>query len=126
MPEYPKRVKRLIREYAARAYEAELSKALGELERQFAVWRAGPKALRAGLTANSAGELSDHIHAFSRGPAREFWQRYNAGLDDMQVAHAIVTGLLPRDELPSELLEALQSIIAFYERDGAAPSEDTK
>jgi hypothetical protein len=33
MPEYPKRVKRLIREYAARAYEAELGKALGELER---------------------------------------------------------------------------------------------
>lgn len=117
MPEYPKRVKRLIREYAARAYETELGQALGELERQFAVWRAGQL---------SAGELSDHIHAFSRGPARELWQRYNAGLDDMQVAHAIVTRLLPRDELPSELLEALQPIIAFYERDGAAPSGDTE
>lgn len=117
MREYPKRVKRLIREYAARAHEAELGKALGELERQFAVWRAGQI---------SAGELSDRIYAFSRGPARELWQRYNAGLDDMQVAHAIVTGLLPRDELPGELLEAFQPIIAFYEREGAAPPQSAE
>jgi hypothetical protein len=32
MREYPKQVKRLIREYAARAYEAELGQALRELE----------------------------------------------------------------------------------------------
>ena len=31
------------------------------------------------------GELSDRIHAFSRGPARELWQRYNAGLDDRAI-----------------------------------------
>lgn len=41
MREYPKRVKRLLREYAAKAYEAELGRALGELEQQFAVWRSG-------------------------------------------------------------------------------------
>lgn len=35
MREYTKRIKRLIREYAARAYEAELGQALGELEQQF-------------------------------------------------------------------------------------------
>jgi hypothetical protein len=62
MREYPKQVKRLIREYAARAYEAELGQELGELEQQFAAWRSGQI---------SAGELSDRIHAFSRGPAHE-------------------------------------------------------
>lgn len=112
MREYSKPVRRLLREYAARAYEAELGQALGELEQQFAVWRSGQL---------SAGELSDRVYAFTRGPARELWQRYNARLDDMQVAYAIVTGLLPRAELPAELLDALQPIIAFYEREGAAP-----
>lgn len=113
MREYPKRMKRLIREYAARAYEAELGRALGELEQQFAVWRSGH--IR-------AGELSDRIHAFHQGPARELWSRYNAGLDDMQVAYAIVSELLPRDELPAEVLEALQPVISFYERVQAEPT----
>ncbi|GAB4126228.1 MAG: hypothetical protein OHK0050_38900 [Roseiflexaceae bacterium] len=34
--------------------------------------------------------------------------------DDTLVAHAIVTGRLPRETLPAELLEALQPILAFY------------
>src|SRR5262245_30099193 len=104
---YSKGVRRLIREYASRAYEAELSRALGELEQQFVAWRSGQI---------SASELSDDIQAFTRGPARELHQRYNANLDDVQVAHAITTGLLPRDTIPAELLEALQPIIGFYER----------
>ncbi len=54
MREYLKQIKRLIREYAARAYEAELGRALGELEAQFAAWRSGQI---------SAAELSDRIHA---------------------------------------------------------------
>jgi hypothetical protein len=114
MREYSKRVKRLLREFAARAYEIELGRALGELEQQFALWRS---------SQISAGELSDRVHAFTRGPARELWDRYNARLDDTQVAYAVVTGLLPRDELPAELLEALQQIIDFYEREEAAPRQ---
>lgn len=123
MREYPKPIKRLIREYAARAYEAELGQALGELEAQFTRWRSGAKALRAGLTANSAAELSDRLHAFHRGPARELWSRYNARIGDTLVAHAIVTGLLPRETIPAELLTALQPIIAFYEREQAEPEQ---
>ncbi len=107
MREYPKRVKRLIREYASQAYEAELGLALADLEQQFAIWRSGQIG---------AGELSDRIYAFTRGPARELWGRYNANIDDMQVAHAIVVGILPRDAIPAELLGALQPIIAFYEQ----------
>lgn len=55
MPVLPRRVRRLIREHAARAYEAELGQALGELEQQFAAWHNGHI---------SAFELSDRIHAF--------------------------------------------------------------
>jgi hypothetical protein len=44
----------------------------------------------------------------------------------MHVAYAVATGLLPRDELPAELLEALEPIIAFYEREQAAPDGDAE
>ena len=114
MREYSKRVKRMIREYASRAYEAELSRALGKLEQRFAAWRSGQI---------SASELSDRVHAFTRGQVRELHRRYNANLDDVQVAHAIATSLLPRDTIPAELLEALQPIIGFYEREQAAPGQ---
>lgn len=117
MREYPKQIKRLIREYAARAYEAELGQALGELETQFSRWRS---------SEISAGELSDHIHTFHQGPARELWNRYNARIDDTLVAHAIVTGLLPRESIPAELLEAIQPILAFYEREQAAPEQEAE
>ena len=117
MHQYPKHIKRLIREYAGQAYEIELGLALGELEQQFALWRAGQI---------SAGELSDRIHVFHQGPSRELWGRYNARIDDMLVAHAIVTGLLPRETIPAELLEALQPTIAFYERKLVAEEQDTE
>jgi hypothetical protein len=116
MREYPKQIKRLIRAYAARAYEAELGQALGELDQQFAAWRNGQI---------SAFDLSDRIHTFHQGPARELWSRYNARIDDTLVAHAIVTGLLPREIIPAELLEAPQPIIAFYHRDRAEPGQDS-
>ncbi|NJO82131.1 MAG: hypothetical protein HC828_04540 [Blastochloris sp.] len=117
MRQYPKPIKRLIREYAARAYEAELGRALGELDQQFAAWRNGQI---------SAFELSDHIHVFHQGPARELWSRYNARIDDTLVAHAIVTGLLPRETIPAELLEALGPILAFYKRDQAEPEQEAE
>lgn len=117
MHQYPKHIKRMIREYAAQAYEIELSRALGELEQQFALWRTG---------LISAGELNDRIHAFHQGPARELWSRYNARIDDMLVAQAIVTGLLPRETIPAELLEALQPSMNFYARQLAAPEQDAE
>ena len=114
MPQYSKSVKRLLRQYAALAYEAELGRALRALEGEFRRWHSGEIA---------ASELSDRVYAFTRGSARELWSRYNAGLDDMQVAHAITLGLLPRDDLPATLLQALQPVIAFYEREGAGAEQ---
>lgn len=117
MRECPKPIKRLIREYAAQAYEAELGQALGELEQQFSAWRDGEI---------SAFELSDHIHTFHQGLARELWERYNARIDDTLVAHAIASGLLPRESIPAELLAALQPILAFYERKRTEPGQDSE
>lgn len=43
----------------------------------------------------------------------------------MQVAHAIATGLLPRDSLPAALLAALRRVIAFYEAQDDSAGEDS-
>ena len=63
---------------------------------------------------------------FTRGRSRELWGRYNARIDDMLVAQAIVTGLLPRETIPAELLEALQPSMDFYERQQAAPEQEAE
>lgn len=51
--------------------------------------------------------------------------KFKAGIDDTLIARAIVTGLLPRERIPAELLEALQPILAFYERERSEPGQDS-
>jgi len=41
MTEYPKRIKRLLREYNTAAHKQELHRELGKLDRSFAAWRSG-------------------------------------------------------------------------------------
>lgn len=120
MPEYSKVIKRLLREHAALAHEEELRRALLPLGDEFDRWRRGE--------VGSEG-LSGHIHEFHQGPAREIWKRYHQGLPDVAVAYAIWRGILQREKVPAELLEALDPALAFYEsldgdvRDGAAAEE---
>ena len=57
----PKRVKRLLREYASAAHEEELRRALLALAEAFKRWEHGDL---------DSGELSDLIHRFHQGPAR--------------------------------------------------------
>jgi hypothetical protein len=105
--EFSKKIKRLIREFLGEAYERELHRELTKLDQSFAAWRSG---------SIGSGELSDRIHQFEVGPARELWKQYNnRGYEYMSVAYAVVTGILSRDEVPAELLEALEQPMAFYE-----------
>ena len=106
MHEYSKKVKKLIREFAAEAHERELHRELTKLDRRFAEWRAG----RLG-----SGELSDEIHQYETGPSRELFKRYNGELPDMMVAYAITAGILERREMPAELLEALSGPLQYFE-----------
>ena len=106
MREYSKKIKKLIREFAAEAHERELHRELTALDRRFSEWRAG----RLG-----SGELSVEIHQYETGPSRELFKRYNGALPDMMVAYAIVVGILQREEIPAELLEALAGMIEYYD-----------
>jgi hypothetical protein len=107
--EMPKRLKRALREAAMTAREEELRRALVPLEAAFQRWR----AVHVG-----SGELAELIHEFHEGPVRELFKKYNYGPLELAVAHAIVSGVLDRSRLPSELVEALGRAIAFYEEQG--------
>jgi hypothetical protein len=102
---YSKAIKRLLREYLAEAHERELHRELTKLDESFAEWRTG---------AIGSGELDHRIHEYKRGPARELYKRYNHGEADLPVAYAIVAGILPEDEVPAELLEALDRRLGFF------------
>jgi len=105
MQNYPKPIKRLLREYLGKAYERELQRELAKLDKSFAEWRSGQL---------SSGELSEGIHRYETGPSRELFKRYNDGPVDMNVAYAIVVGMLDQAEVPPELLEAISRPISFY------------
>jgi len=106
MQTYSKKIKRLIREYMAEAYERELHRELMKLDQSMNEWREGKI---------SNGEMSHRIHLFEVGPSRELFERYNDSPADMNVSYAIVAGLLGRDEVPTELLEAISGSMAFYQ-----------
>ena len=64
-PNYSKRVKQLMRALGETAYERELSRALQQLDADFAVWRSG---------SLSPVELTEKIRTFHDKTARELLQ----------------------------------------------------
>jgi len=106
MREYPKAIKRLLRQYAIEAYENELHRELTKLDNSFAEWRNGNI---------SSSELSHRIRLYETDPSRELYNRYNSGDDAMNVAYAIVTGLIRKDEVTADVLEALEGPLSFYQ-----------
>ena len=106
MRPYPKKIKRLLREYMIEAYERELHRELTKLDQSFAEWRNG---------VISSGELSHRVHEYNSGPSRQLYKHYNYGDNDMNVAYAIVAGILDKDGMPTELLEAIEGQIKFLQ-----------
>ena len=89
-----KRINRLLRELADRAYEEALGRELSKLEESFHAWRAGKLA---------AFDLTQEIHRFHQGPNRELYIHYTSRLHELVVARAVVQGLLPESSLTEEL-----------------------
>jgi len=106
MQQYPRNIKRLLREFMVEAYERELHHELSKLDQGFVEWRD---------EQISSGELSSRVHQYETGPSRELYKKYNYSYHDANVAYAIATGILKQDEIPTELLEAISSFLAFYQ-----------
>lgn len=105
MDQTPKRLKRLVREWAGVAHDRELSKALLNLWAHFQRWQRGEL---------SATELNDVIHQFHNGASRNIWKTYATNRLESAVAFAVATGVLRADELPSELRQHIAGLIEVY------------
>jgi hypothetical protein len=100
-----KSIRHQLRESLLEAYERELNRELKKLDQSFEEWRRGEIC---------NGELSLRIHQYDRGPSKELYRRYNSGQDEMNIAYAIVVGILDEKDLSEELLEALDRPLSFY------------
>ena len=106
MQEIPKRMKRLIREWAGVAHERDLRDALNELRAQFDRWERGEI---------DSFESNDLVHKHHDGASREIWKRYAR----THLSPAVAAGVLRTEELPSELVQHLAGLIQFYKDDQA-------
>lgn len=104
--EFSKRVRFLLRQLASKAHEREVRKLLEPLAGSFTEWEAGKLG---------TWDMVERIHRFVQGPCRRLAKRYDtASILHMNVAYAIVTGLVSESEVPAEVMKALEAPIAFY------------
>jgi hypothetical protein len=87
-----------LRRFAGLAYERELAKALETLEKDFRQWK---------KSKITAFELSDLIHKFHNGIARDLRSFYTTGPAELNVKHAIVKGAILKNEISPGILEKL-------------------
>ena len=106
MRDYPKPIKKWLRELMGTAYERELQRELRQLDQSFAAWRAGRL---------SSGELSERVHQYDAGPSGALYNHYHHSPPDLAVAYALVVGILQPDEVPPEVLAALSGPLHFYQ-----------
>jgi hypothetical protein len=111
MDELPKPIKRALRELAGTAYSVELGRALEALHGEFDRWKRGDI---------TAFDLSEAIHQFHDGRARELYGRYVTGQTKAAVAYAVAHGVLDRSKVAPEVLQHLVGVLSFFEaQDGA-------
>ena len=88
-----------------------MRQALTELAAQFDRWKRGEI---------DSFELNELVHRFHQDTSREIWKRYATTHLEAAVASAVTTGVLRKEELPSELFQHLAGLIDFYEHDLSA------
>ena len=119
MRDYPKAVRRKLEELAVQAYERDLNKEIAKLADRFDEWRAGQW---------DPWELTDLIHKFHNGPARELYKVYNSDFRDLAVASALARGILSQEEVPGEVWPYIQDEVEIIrhrldEEDSSDPQE---
>lgn len=107
LPSFSKKEYGRLRQLAGQAWEAALDAELEKLEADFRRWR--NKEI-------NAFELSDRIHAFHNGENRELYLRYTQLPPHTTVPHALAAGLLPKENIDAALLDKLQALIDFYQK----------
>ena len=111
MQEIPKRIKRMIREWAGVAHERDLRNALTDLRAQFDRWERGEI---------DSFELNDLVHKHHDGASREIWKRYATNRLSPALASAVAAGVLRTEDSPSELVKLLAGLIDLYQHELSA------
>lgn len=99
--EWTKKQRKQLRELAGKAYELELTGELENLETEFTRWRRGEIDVH---------DLSDRIHQFHEGPARNLFLAYNDTANEIAVGSAIGRGILGEEDVPPGIFEALRDL----------------
>jgi len=102
MTDPAKALKRAVRDLAAMAHERELTSALESLHHQFSSWRNGEIG---------PFDLTDAIHRFHNGIARDLYNRYSSGaILEAAVAAAMIRGTISEAEIPEVARERLAQL----------------
>lgn len=104
--DYPKRIKRILRQLCTQAYEAELARALNDLDTRFIEWKRG---------AITPFDLNDAIHEFHQNASRELYNKYSNPLLGPTIASAIADGLLDREVIAPEVLSYITDDLTFFD-----------
>ena len=102
--------KQALGDLVKQAHEEELSRALNVLAGYFDEWRSG---------RIDSVELNQIIHKFHQQTAHEIFVRYEMGDHRALVANAVASGILERKQLPVELIQDMERLIAYFEVDAA-------
>jgi hypothetical protein len=114
MEPFSRSERRRLRELAGLAHERELASELARLEEEFREWRKGRR---------SPHDVSESIHEFHDGVARELYGLYTRLDLESVVARAIALRLLDEDEVPRGLRHRLGARVEFFRHpsDGEGP-----
>jgi hypothetical protein len=104
-----------LRQLVETAHDRELGLYLSLLEKRFAEWR---------RSEIGPGELSDFIHEFHDGWARDVFKIYSILKPDQLVARALGIGLLSGDEVSEGLRQTLTDAITYYREHYAIDEDD--
>ena len=100
-----KSIRKRLRELADIAYERELGNHLSKLYDEFGAWRSGKI---------SSSELSDRIHKFHTGRARDIYTLFSDSKPDLVVARALNMGIIAEDEVPADVRKAIARSIETF------------
>lgn len=101
----PKPIRKKLRELSGVAYERELGRELDKLMADFGEWKKGNI---------NAFELSDRVHKYHNGPQKDIYKFYTDPEENVCVARAAATGVLKRDEVPDEILAAIERQVEYF------------
>ena len=106
MSELSKSQKKHLRALAQRAYETELSLALNDLHKKFQRWQ---------TKEISPWELTDDIHEFHNGTARDLYKFYEMGSNAIiSVAHAVAKGILAIEDVEASCRPLIQPKTDYF------------